>query len=372
MKIIRYTPLAWFLALLLGLPSLPVLAGMSDPAEEEITEEKSSSWIVLPVLFRTPETGFAAGVMVNHIFRLSPAYTDGKPSSMLPMVIYTEEEQMIAQMFANLYLANDAYWIRGHVGYYDFPSLFYGIGNDTEETNEEEYTYRTLRLEMSFQRRFADDLYLGLGFDFKDHELLDVEQGGILDQGDIPGSNGGTIGGLLALMTYDSRDHHFFPSRGFHVEFRAGLFDSALGSDFHYQEYRLDARSYQTLAPRHVLALQLFSQSLHGSAPFQEYAEIGGQFLLRGIYGGRFRDRASLVVQAEYRLELGKRWGLAAFAGAGRVGEDPGDLFSGDLKIAGGGGVRYMVNRKERMYLRLDVGFSEDDTGVYLSIGEAF
>jgi hypothetical protein len=87
---------------------------------------------------------------------------------------------------------------------------------------------------------------------------------------------------------------------------------------------------------------------------------------------GRFRDRASAVVQTELRLALRRRLGAVLFAGVGDVAPSFGALSFSDLKWTGGAGLRYQALREQRMNLRLDVGIAEDEKGVYFSILEAF
>ena len=65
-------------------------------------------------------------------------------------------------------------------------------------------------------------------------------------------------------------------------------------------------------------------------------------------------------------------WSAALFAGYGGVSPSLKDLDWDDMILAGGAGIRYMVAPKERVALRLDVAKGQDDTMVYVSVGEAF
>jgi hypothetical protein len=42
------------------------------------------------------------------------------------------------------------------------------------------------------------------------------------------------------------------------------------------------------------------------------------------------------------------------------------------LKFAGGAGLRFQVDKKERVNIRFDMGFGGGQPGYYLTIGEAF
>jgi outer membrane translocation and assembly module TamA len=93
---------------------------------------------------------------------------------------------------------------------------------------------------------------------------------------------------------------------------------------------------------------------------------------MRGFFEGRYRDENLLVLQAEYRVQLYERWGAAIFLSAGDVSDSLRSFNLGDFRLAGGLGLRYAYNVKERINLRLDVAVTEESSGVYFSVGEAF
>jgi hypothetical protein len=45
------------------------------------------------------------------------------------------------------------------------------------------------------------------------------------------------------------------------------------------------------------------------------------------------------------------------FAAAGRVADKPSDLFSDGIHAGGGAGLRYFINRRDGMVVRLDGAF---------------
>jgi hypothetical protein len=47
-------------------------------------------------------------------------------------------------------------------------------------------------------------------------------------------------------------------------------------------------------------------------------------------------------------------------------------VFNMDLPNSGGVGARYIVSEKNRIGMRLDFAWGEDERVVYLSVGEAF
>ena len=92
---------------------------------------------------------------------------------------------------------------------------------------------------------------------------------------------------------------------------------------------------------------------------------------MRGYYRGRYRDNNMYSVQAEYRIPVYWRFGLDIFAGFGDVG--PNIIF--DLKTTKpsyGVGLRFSVDKKEKINIRFDYARGKDSQAFYISFGEAF
>ena len=95
--------------------------------------------------------------------------------------------------------------------------------------------------------------------------------------------------------------------------------------------------------------------------------------MLRGYYDGRYTDNNLFGVQAEYRFPLKGRFGMVLFGAIGKVGKEAAEVFNfKQLKPAVGTGVRYAIDKKEKLNLRLDFAFGERSSGVYFNIIEAF
>jgi outer membrane translocation and assembly module TamA len=114
-------------------------------------------------------------------------------------------------------------------------------------------------------------------------------------------------------------------------------------------------------------------RDLGGNPPFYQLAMLGGASMMRGNYGGQYRDKALLAVQAEYRLPVWKRFGAVGFVGLGNVGPSIREINLSRLKYSLGGGLRYRLDSKEGTNLRLDFAWgSKASTGFYLTVQEAF
>ena len=100
--------------------------------------------------------------------------------------------------------------------------------------------------------------------------------------------------------------------------------------------------------------------------------QLGGEELLRGYYGGRYRERNLLAVQAEYRAHVWWRFGAVGFVSAGRVSHDLSDMDFSGFKPAVGLGLRFLLAPDEGLNLRADFGFGKESSGFYLGLGEVF
>ncbi|NIN72201.1 MAG: BamA/TamA family outer membrane protein [Gemmatimonadetes bacterium] len=362
-----------FVLALAVLCSVPPGQTLGQETEGEASEPKRSGLIPIPVLYYTPETKLAFGVAAQYYFRPADADATARPSTLTPVFIYTTNSQIVVLLNSDLWWRQEDYHFTGDVNYSRFPDKFYGIGNDTSQDDEEDYTPRYTRLRVSIERRFFSALRFGVGYQFEHGELVETEAGGMLDQGDILGSAGGIVSGPTLLASWDTRDNIFSASSGQHHQLSVELNGGAIGSEYDFGRYILDLRGYISTLPNHVLALQGYFGFESGDPPFQHLFLFGGQDLMRGYYLGRFRDKNMIALQAEYRIApIWWRVGAVVFGGIGDVAAEPSGFELGDFKYSIGGGLRFLLIRAERIALRFDFGFGNGDSGFYITLGEAF
>jgi outer membrane protein assembly factor BamA len=240
------------------------------------------------------------------------------------------------------------------------------------EEDEEEFTRRFTTFQAQVLRRIRPGLRAGVHFENISSRVVDPEAGGQLAAGIVPGSDRGDVIGTGLLIHWDTRDNIFSPDSGSFHQVSLVTYADTWGSDYDFTDLRVDLRRYARLKDNHVLALQAVVASATGQPPFYKLQMIGGPSNLRGYYEGRYRDRALTQLQAEYRLHIAGRIGIAGFVGAGQVGDRLADIDLGNLRYAGGLGLRWAFNPAERLNLRLDLGFASGSSGMYITLGEAF
>lgn len=371
------------LALLVGgLPARVLLGADGTPAAEQPYRWIPSPTAPMPVgtlalnpfpiLFYTPETRTGYGVGAWVISRNAHQGGQVPPDNIWLSAVYTQERQTIVQAIPELYFAGGAMRLQARLRYQAFPTRFYGIGSDTPASAEEPYTPVTHRAEVTFTRRLFGAFSLGARAAYDHTEIARVAAGGQLAVGGVPGAQGSRLAGLGLVLRRDRREQHFAPRSGSLLQATALRYKGLDGEPWRFTEATLDLRDYLPLPAGQVLALKALARSVVGTVPFTALPRLGGKFVMRGLYEGRYRDRSLLVFQAEQRIPLGGRWGATAFASTGDVAARMGALARRDFKAAGGGGLRYAYSRRERINLRLDLAFAHGSRGVYASVGEAF
>lgn len=334
--------------------------------------KKSSGFIPIPAVFYTPETGFGGGFSFIYFYRGKTSPPDGRPSNISAVALYTENEQFLASVGPKIYYQEEMYLLDAGVSFRKFPEKFFGIGDDARLKNEEPFTPLIYTFEMEWSRQWIPHFYGGPFYHYYRYEIVQEEKDGLLDSGTIPGSKGGLASGGGVVLTWDNRDNTFYTRRGQYYRALAVFYGKTLGSDFSFSHYNLDARYFIPILDRHALAFQALVDFNIGEAPFTLLSELGGSNMLRGIYGGRFRDKSLAAFQTEYRFPIWWRFLGAAFIGAGDTAESLNLLNIPDFKIAGGGGLRVLLSRAEKITLRFDVGVGREGPGYYFLFSEAF
>jgi len=346
------------------------------PPDETLPDEEANSsplrLIYAPIAYYSPETHLAYGAAGSMVFRISPGHGLNRPSSIGGVIIHTQRKQLKMVLSNNIYLNKAGVYIRSELAYLDYPDKFFGIGPDAAVDDEEVFTSRQFEFSLAVEKEVCCHFSMGARLQWDSWELTEVAADGMLESGQINGVGAGKVAGLGLLASWDNRDRFYSPTRGAWIRARVNFFERVLGGNYAFTHFTVDARTYLPVFGNHVLAFQGKVEFQAGDVPFQYLARFGGMYSMRGYYDGRFRDRDLVMAQLEYRMPLSGRWGLAAFCSGGTVGNRLSDLDFAKPLVAGGVGVRFVFDKKERIVLRMDVGFGKDSSGIYFSIYEAF
>lgn len=335
--------------------------------ESENTKESGKlQYVVFPLIFSSPETGLGGGVTTVITMREN---RKSKPGSLSAVAFYTQQNQYMFAITPSFYTPSDKWKLSITALHNYFPSEFYGTGSHVSSIDNEEYTMRTSMLKPSALYKLRTSLRAGLFFEVKNSDTTQIMEDGLLDSGNYYGTGKRLLSGGGLVIEFDTRDNIFYPGHGALHNLSAGVYRDWLGSDYEYETYQLDLRKYTPVSDNTLVALQFHVNTVHGQIPFDEYATLKN---MRGIERARYRDFNSFSFRAEYRFPISGRWIGAGFASTGDVLENAGEWRPVSQKTAGGVGIRYMLNKEEKINFRFDLGFSEDGGKVYFRLMEAF
>jgi outer membrane protein assembly factor BamA len=334
--------------------------------------KKSVRVVGLPIIYYTPETAFGFGGGVQLFLNKKLNVYNSRLSNILTTVIYTTKKQLIIESKPQIYFMNGAFFLDGLFRYKLFPNSFWGIGNNTPESNLESYNMKTIRFQATLLFRLPPSLNFGFEYLYEMNKMIETKEDGLLANGDIPGSEGADISGLSIVFNLDDRDNVYSTRRGNYMQLRAGFSSKVLGANYSYNKYIIDLRHYFPIKEKHVIAAQLYFEENFGDVPFQGMAWLGGGERGRGYYKGRYMDNNMYSVQAEYRWRFLPRWIGAAFFSLADVADLPNN-FSNDPKYSFGGGIRFQPLKDNGTLLRLDYGVGRyGQSGIYFGVNEAF
>lgn len=320
-----------------GVASAYALGLLLVPLTEALAEERS--YFVIPAVAASKNDGVDVGVIVPYIF----ADGEGRITKIVaPMYIHNEfvgsrgtinlfryptrgeEYKLIASYtekierkflfdYRNLFLSGGRYSLEANVGFFkNATARFFGIGPQTSEAQETNYTDRELL------GHITAGLYVGPGRRVLFTERLrnvEVQVGAVPDipftQSVFPaikGTGGATVWGHKLAFLDDTRDDTLTPTIGTYFTMFAELAQS-LTADTHtvFSRYGFDYRMLlpdQTKQYTFVVRAKLEAAVGGTEIPFFERSSLGGQNSLRGFGVGRFVDNHSLVFNFEERIQL--------------------------------------------------------------------
>jgi hypothetical protein len=330
--------------------------------------------VPIPIFTSTPETGIRVGGALEYFFNAKEKDTEARGSYIHGQFTYSTLGQIEVKATWQVFTKGEKFVYRGGGGYSTYNDRFWGVGNN--KVDEKDYLgqdYSRIFLESKMYRLLKNKWYAGLKLDYNDvYNVVNSRPLSIQEQG-VPGINGSKTLGLGPAILYEGRDFPFSAHSGAYAEFYFARNFSFKNNPYDYNTWFLDLRKFYPLTPNSTLGFQLSSIHTSGNVPLRELPRVGGSVLMRGYFTGRFRDKSFTALQAEYRFHLWKWIYGAAFGSAGVIDESINQYSSADLLKAGGLGLRFLINKKNRMFVRLDYALNSTAGGAYyIRLNEAF
>jgi outer membrane protein assembly factor BamA len=385
----------WLLVvLLMGLPCafagktlVPLPIFTTDPNERETygallaiidAQEGAFRSLLVPTLTYNSLLGAAGSVHYERYFAHDIKFDTDLAQS-------TRNQAFYRLRYANPILWEGRYLFQGF-GLYenDRTARFFGIGANSLEANETNYTLRQGGGELKLGRRLLPELNASLTERIRS---VTIRRGAVDSLPflqdvftDIPGEDGSFVWAHHLALTYDTRNSYVTPTEGIFGQVFVEVADEAIGSKASFVRYGLEGRwLWPHLGERLVLAVRGLLDRVDGpDVPFFELSELGGDETLRGFGENRFLDEGRVLVNAEERFKIFQiNYGnvrtdieLAVFTDVGRVFHNFSDLGSGKIQAVVGGGIRFLA--ASQIVAKIDVGLGSEGIAVFTGLDYPF
>jgi hypothetical protein len=174
-----------------------------------------------------------------------------------------------------------------------------------------------------------------------------------------------TVSQLGGAIQFDGRDNIFTPDKGVRIQSDFFWSDDAIGSDYDAWRVNLSAIGYYPLSKKLIGGLRIEGEQAFGSPPFYLLPGIN----LRGIPAARYMGKTSIVTEAEFRWDVYRRWSLMAYGGLASAFNDWDQAFAKPVVYSYGSGFRYLLARKFKLRMGIDVAKGPEQWAYYIVFG---
>jgi hypothetical protein len=334
---------------------------------------KRGQLIIAPIPISSPAVGSGLVLAVGYVFKLNQEDKTSPPSTVGLVGAFTNSGTRGGGIGGRLYFSENKYQttfalVKGRVNF-----DFFGVGiRPGREPVSVPLKMGGTILFGEFMRNVGKDIFIGPRYQRRN---LYVRLDGLQTPGgfEIPEIDLKAVSSSLGFhVQRDKRDSTFYPTKGSLFDVTGDFFAKGLGSNRQYQNYKVSYNGYRELAPKQILAYRGMVCASYQDVPFYDLCLYGTSSDLRGYTGGENQNRRMFATQAEYRRELKGRFGMVAFAGLGGIASRWNAFRADELLPAAGAGLRFTLDKKNRINYRVDFGVGRGGHTLSIGVGEAF
>lgn len=249
------------------------------------------------------------------------------------------------------------------------PDKYWGIGYDMgcQDRNEIKYKRWNTRFDCSFLHSFLlDRIFIG------PHLLLDyLDARDIADNNLWRGQKLHTFTNSIGFkIEYDTRDSRFNAHEGVYFCVDQLFAPRFVGNDYAFSSTEITVSGYYGVWSGGVLAANFHTRLTYGNTPWGLMSKLGGNYVMRGYWEGRYNDKCAVDATVELRQKIYKRHGMVLWIGTGEVFPNLHSIFRGHLLPDAGVGYRWEF--KKGVNVRVDYGFGRHQQGLIFNLNEAF
>jgi outer membrane protein assembly factor BamA len=335
-----------------------------------VKKKKATGIAAIPMINYNRTQGVVLGAFVNGFYKIDKKDTISPSSNTGLLGIYTEKKSYALLGFSRLYFAEDRWRISAAAGVMDINFQFFLEDPTLSGGNFYDYSTKANLVVLQLQRNLYKRIYIGPTGSF----INSTTTFGIPAVSGEDSVSISKLNNVGYIISNDTRDHVQYPSRGMFVNFKNQFYRSWVGSDYGFERYMVTYNQFFRLTKKDdkkVLAVRASFNIASGDVPFEGQSVVGGDDI-RGYSQGKYRNDQVYTVQAEYRWNFYKRWGMVAFAGLASAVAKVADIPDNELLPGVGAGLRFRMLPSERINIGIDGGLGKDDYSITFRIGESF
>ena len=332
----------------------------------------ANGFLVVPTIVTEPALGgFGAAVAPIFLKKRPPVIeADGTKRLVNPDItgglgMYTANKSWMAGAFRSATLVKSKILYRGFAAYGDMNLSFYANNRPNLADQEFKLNFKSTIFYTQWLKQFNNAkwsagpqyLFLNSKINLPDFNLPPP----FVDPKDIKS----TISQLGAALQFDGRDNIFTPDKGIRIQSDFFWSDKALGSDYQAWRINLSAIGYYPLAKTLIGGLRIEGEQAWGSPPFYLRPGIN----MRGIPAARYMGNTSIVSELEFRWDLYRRWSLMGYGGLASAFDDWDKAFAKPVVYSYGTGFRYLIARKFKLRMGVDVAKGPEEWAYYIVFG---
>lgn len=334
----------------------------------------ASGFVPIPMIITEPALGGFGGAIIPVFIRKRPPYLDSIKGQLVTTPVapditggiglYTLNNTWaaVALRSGTLVKSRIKYIIGG--GYVNLNMAFYKTVLQQEEKKLDFNLKITPFYLQAVKRLRYSRWYAGFKYLFL-HTDVRYNGDSVLEILGKPLESRSTISQLGAIVELDSRDNIFTPDRGIKLHVDAVYSGSAVGSDYEYWKMNYSMYAYTPVSKKIVGGLRIDGRQAFGDPPFYMLPYID----MRGIPAARYQGNVDLLSEAEMRWDVVRRWSLMAFAGAGKAFNEWDKFAEANWAWSYGTGFRYLLARKFKLRVGIDVAHGPDTWAYYIVFG---
>ncbi len=259
-------------------------------------------------------------------------------------------------------------------GYANVNMDYYFNFDKLNQSTDFEFNIKTIPIMASVTKQLRNPRFsLGIRYLFTHNDLsIKSDNGNSVWRQKLDSLVADYISGNVAKLgfqsSYDSRDNTFTPDKGIKINFSADWSHPWVGSDYKYGQFEGAVYYYLPLRHNLITGLRFDMQQVVGDVPFYIKPFID----MRGVPTARYAGKTTILAEVEERWDVVPRWSVMLFGGTGKAFDQYNQFKDADWAWSYGTGFRYLMARKLKLRMGVDVAMGPEGFTYYIVFGSSW